>query len=83
MSIVPFWKPEQYSKITPRFCHRLFPGFDSQQTDDGILRFLHGYPVPVVGMLCGNAISGVTVSVSYVLQQLEYVVPLVCFLQVW
>jgi Uncharacterised protein family (UPF0014) len=32
-------------------------------------------------MLCGNAISGVTVSISYVLQQLECVVPLLFFPQ--
>lgn len=29
--------------------------------------------VPIMGMLCGNAIAGVTMSLSYVLKELEYV----------
>jgi hypothetical protein len=29
--------------------------------------------VPVIGMLCGNAIAGVSVTLGYVLKELEYV----------
>lgn len=33
--------------------------------------------VPIVGMLCGNTLSGVSVSLTYILKELEYVLPLI------
>jgi hypothetical protein len=37
---------------------------------------IHPYIVPVVGMLCGNAIIGISRSLDYVLKKLECVISL-------
>lgn len=56
MSVDPFWKPDQYSTYMWSFPH--------------IALRLNLAPVPVVGMLCGSTISGIVVSVTYVLKEL-------------
>ena len=56
MSIDPFWKPKQYSKPI------------LLRTE---LVLLNLFLVPVLGMLCGSAISGVIMSISYILKELQ------------
>jgi hypothetical protein len=60
MRVFPFWTPAQYSE----YCYP-FPGVSFARTDTRHLI------VPVVGMLCGNAIGGVLVSMSFILKELE------------
>ena len=55
MSEEQFWKPTQYSVSHVR--NRLSLTADA-------------YLVPVVGMLCGNTISGIVVAVNYVLAEM-------------
>ena len=40
---------------------------------------IHPYIVPVVGMLCGNAIIGISRSLGYVLKKLECVISLALY----
>jgi ABC-type iron transport system FetAB permease component len=60
MSVDPFWAPIQYSR--PITLHKASK--------------LIGSPliVPVAGMLSGSAVSGVIISVDYVLKELQYVI---------
>jgi hypothetical protein len=58
MSVDPFWKPIQYSKL--RSAHYLLCF---------VLNTIN--PVPIVGMLSGNAISGIILSVNFVLKELQ------------
>lgn len=57
MGVEPFWTPAQYSKSANLVCSTQY----SRTT------------VPVVGMLCGNAISGIVVSLNYTLKEMQYV----------
>lgn len=54
MSIIPFWTPEHFSKSSA-FLTNLW-------SSDKVL-------VPVVGMLSGNSISSIVVSIDYVLKE--------------
>lgn len=56
MSEETFWKPTQYSMFVPLCVMRS-------------MTFTY-FSVPVVGMLCGNTISGIVVAVNYVLSEL-------------
>ena len=56
MDIKPFWKPEQYSMLYLSYIAPIYS--DSHCT------------VPIVGMLCGSTISGIVVSVTYVLKEI-------------
>ena len=59
MEVRPFWTPDQFSEIV---CIQL-----------GSILIYPSSRVPIIGMLCGNAISGVSVALSYVFKELEYV----------
>jgi hypothetical protein len=61
MGVVPFWTPDQFSQYR---CRSL-----SFSVNDACTRL-----VPILGMLCGNAIGGIMVSQSYVLKELELVI---------
>ena len=54
MSIVPFWTPEQFSQ-----------SLIILQINRDLTRLL----VPVIGMLSGNSISAIVVSIDYVLKE--------------
>jgi hypothetical protein len=57
MSIDPFWAPAQFSEaILPRRVLSL------TRT---------GFPVPILGMLSGSAVSGIMISVDCVLKELQ------------
>ena len=58
MDVQPFWKPERYSTRSV---------FEFGRSVQHYCFFL----VPIVGMLCGSTISGIVVSVSYVLKELQ------------
>ena len=56
MDVQPFWKPDQYSMLASTWHHRRV------RVDFSV--------VPIVGMLCGSTISGIVVSVTYVLKEI-------------
>lgn len=64
MSVTPFWAPIRFGKDddvlagSSTFHLKLTPSF---------------FKVPVVGMLCGQSVSGIVVAVSYVLREFQYV----------
>ena len=58
MSVEPFWVPERYSELVLLIMKNAL---------------ITIYAVPIVGMLCGNTISGVVVSITYVLKELKQV----------
>ncbi len=58
MSLDPFWEPVQYSELKAAIPVR------STRTH-------HSNPVPIIGMLCGNTVSGIVVAGSYLLRELE------------
>jgi hypothetical protein len=62
MSNQPFWSPMQYG---PYFATSPLSVLFAE---DRLPRL-----VPIVGMLCGSTISGIIVSVSYVLKELKWV----------
>ena len=55
MGVQPFWTPEQYSMSV---------------VISSFLSHADLFIVPIVGMLCGSTISGIVVSVTYVLKEL-------------
>jgi hypothetical protein len=73
MGVSPFWTPAQFSQYRYPFPRSLSPRDHSQRTDDStrVIACVWRHIVPVVGMLCGNAISGVLVLLSFILKELE------------
>ncbi len=63
MRVFPFWTPAQFSEY-----RALFSVFRRELT---YLNSVSWHIVPVMGMLCGNAIVGVLVSTSFILKELE------------
>ncbi|KAF7981299.1 hypothetical protein HWV62_34221 [Athelia sp. TMB] len=57
MSVQPFWTPTRYSKPPHPRSHAKLT--------------IRTRAVPIVGMLCGSTISGIVVSVTYVLKELH------------
>jgi hypothetical protein len=61
MRVFPFWTPVQYSEYRYAFPRAII------RIRTNACHLI----VPVVGMLCGNAIVGVLVSMSFILKELE------------
>lgn len=59
MSVQPFWEPIQYSTY-------IVPIHWPLATNTSAI-------VPIVGMLCGSAISGIVMTVSYILKEIQSV----------
>lgn len=58
MSVEPFWKPMQFSKLIHLCTSSLYAPANN-------------HSVPLMGMLCGNNITSVVVAVDYVLKELQ------------
>jgi ABC-type iron transport system FetAB permease component len=69
MSIQPFWTPERYSKCIISFTHSYIHAYVYVYVFLSLLT--HPCVVPVVGMLCGSTISGIVLSLNYVLKELH------------